>query len=80
MPPLALPKTPLVELREYHLNAQGTEHQPIGIAIAAGPYTLDDNLLFEPLTALLKAIENEQPDLLILVGVPSSCYYLPSNI
>ncbi|KAI8058371.1 DNA polymerase alpha/epsilon subunit B-domain-containing protein [Syncephalis plumigaleata] len=49
MPPLALPKTPLVELREYHLNAQGTEHQPIGIAIAA-------------------AIEDEQPDLLILVN------------
>ncbi|RKP23937.1 hypothetical protein SYNPS1DRAFT_30291 [Syncephalis pseudoplumigaleata] len=69
MPPLTVPKTPFVELREYHMDGQGNVHQPIAMAIAAGPYTLDDNLQFEPLRALLGAIEKEQPDMLIMVGV-----------
>jgi DNA polymerase alpha subunit B len=62
-----LPKTPLVELREYHLTSQGREHKPVGLMVAAGPYTLDDSLHFEPLLALLEAIERDQPDLAILV-------------
>ncbi|KAI9594523.1 DNA polymerase alpha subunit B N-terminal-domain-containing protein [Syncephalis fuscata] len=68
MPPIALPKTPLTELREYHLGSQGIEHEPVGLIVAAGPYTLDDSLKFEPLVELLKKIEQNLPDLVILMG------------
>jgi len=36
--------------------------------VAAGPFTLDDDLLFQPLSALLEVVVEERPDVLILVG------------
>ncbi|RKO84842.1 DNA polymerase alpha/epsilon subunit B-domain-containing protein, partial [Blyttiomyces helicus] len=42
---------------------------PINIIVAAGPYTLDSNLSFEPLEALVTdVVEVEKPDVIILVG------------
>ena len=35
--------------------------------VAAGPFTLDTDLSFEPLQALLEVAERERPDVLILV-------------
>ncbi|RUP48389.1 hypothetical protein BC936DRAFT_144641 [Jimgerdemannia flammicorona] len=41
--------------------------QPLTFVVAAGPYTLDDNLLFEPLQELVDRILEEQPDLIVLI-------------
>lgn len=38
--------------------------------VAAGPYTLDDDLLYQPLAALIDVAINERPDVLILARVP----------
>ncbi|KAF8937862.1 DNA-directed DNA polymerase alpha subunit pol12 [Haplosporangium gracile] len=42
--------------------------QPIKIIVAAGPYTLSDNLLFEPFAALMEHVNTERPDVLLLMG------------
>ncbi|KAG0321875.1 DNA-directed DNA polymerase alpha subunit pol12 [Linnemannia gamsii] len=42
--------------------------QPIKMIVAAGPYTLSDNLLFEPFAALMENINAERPDVLLLMG------------
>ena len=36
--------------------------------IAAGPYTLDDDLSYEPLQALTDVVLDERPDVLIMVS------------
>jgi DNA polymerase alpha subunit B len=36
--------------------------------VAAGPFTLDDDLLYQPLSALLEVVSEERPDVLILVS------------
>ena len=36
--------------------------------VAAGPFTTSDSLLYEPLADLMKTVENDRPDLLILVS------------
>ncbi|KAG0278605.1 DNA-directed DNA polymerase alpha subunit pol12 [Linnemannia exigua] len=42
--------------------------QPIKMIVAAGPYTLSDNLLFEPFAALMEHVNTERPDVLLLMG------------
>ncbi|KAF9090803.1 DNA-directed DNA polymerase alpha subunit pol12 [Mortierella sp. AD031] len=42
--------------------------QPIKMIAAAGPYTLSDNLLFEPFKALMDHVNTERPDVLLLMG------------
>jgi len=37
--------------------------------VAAGPFTLDDDLLYQPLSALLEVVVEERPDVLILVSL-----------
>jgi hypothetical protein len=39
----------------------------MSFTIAAGPYTLDDDLLFHPLSALVEIVIEEKPDVLIMV-------------
>ncbi|XP_066942609.1 DNA polymerase alpha subunit B isoform X2 [Macrobrachium rosenbergii] len=41
---------------------------PVQVIVACGPFTTTDNLLYEPLTDLLMAIQNNPPHLLILMG------------
>ncbi|KAI4461343.1 dna polymerase 2 alpha 70 kda subunit [Holotrichia oblita] len=42
--------------------------QHLRIIVAVGPYTLSENLLYEPLQDLLKQIVQEKPNILILIG------------
>lgn len=57
MPPAV--STPVVE----------PESSPVArVAVASGPYTLPDNLKYEPLDALLKAILPSEPDVVVLLG------------
>ena len=39
----------------------------MNILVACGPFTTADNLLYEPLSDLLKVILNQEPDVAILV-------------
>ena len=48
-----------------HTQLQG---QPLSIIIAAGPFTLDTDLDYEPLDALMEVVRDDRPDALILVG------------
>ncbi|WOO78183.1 DNA polymerase alpha subunit B [Vanrija pseudolonga] len=41
---------------------------PISVHVAAGPYTLEDNLDYEPLDALVDVACDERPDVVILLG------------
>ena len=45
--------------------------QPFSMTIASGPYTLDDDMTYAPLQALIDTAIEERPDVLILV---SSCH------
>ena len=41
---------------------------PLDVFVAAGPYTTSDNLLYEPLRDLLKAIQRNKPHVAVLIG------------
>ncbi|KAJ2960153.1 hypothetical protein NQZ79_g4508 [Umbelopsis isabellina] len=71
LPSLAVHDTD--ELYEYN-HGEMTKGQPLDICVAAGPYTLDDDLTYQPLEDLLQTLASEQPDILILLGpfVPAS--------
>jgi len=42
--------------------------EPFSMLVAAGPFTTSDSLLYEPLTDLMRTVQNDKPDLLILLG------------
>ena len=55
----------------FHLLSQLTALlclEPFLMMVAAGPFTTSDSLLYEPLADLMKTVENDRPDLLILVS------------
>lgn len=63
------PLPPLVvrEPKELLEFAGKMNEQPLTFIIAAGPYTLEEDLLFNPLQDLVERIVEEQPDLVVLV-------------
>ncbi len=56
-------------LEDFHYRRMSG--QPIKMIAAAGPYTLNDNLLFEPFAALMEHVDKERPDVLLLVSDPT---------
>ncbi|KAF9359045.1 DNA-directed DNA polymerase alpha subunit pol12 [Mortierella sp. AD094] len=66
LPSLPMARANPDELVNYHYKNLGG--QPIKMIVAAGPYTLSDNLLFEPFSALMNHISVERPDILLLMG------------
>ncbi|KAJ1569601.1 DNA-directed DNA polymerase alpha subunit pol12 [Nowakowskiella sp. JEL0078] len=58
--------TSLSQLLEYY--PLDKEFAPIKIFVAAGPYTLDDSLRYEPLEEFVSLVEKEQPDCVVLLG------------
>lgn len=42
--------------------------EPLQIVAAAGPFTVSDNLLYEPLDDLIKYVIQHKPHVLILIG------------
>lgn len=46
--------------------------EPFLMSVAAGPFTTSDSLLYEPLADLMKKVQNDKPDLLILVSLDNS--------
>ncbi|KAF9903629.1 DNA-directed DNA polymerase alpha subunit pol12 [Linnemannia zychae] len=66
-----LPSLPMAgaspsDLEDFHYRKMAG--QPIKMIVAAGPYTLSDNLLFEPFAALMEHVNAERPDVLLLMG------------
>ncbi|EDO41269.1 predicted protein [Nematostella vectensis] len=41
---------------------------PFVVVVAAGPYTTSDSLMYEPLADLIRMVQKNKPDLLILLG------------
>ncbi|KAG0003163.1 DNA-directed DNA polymerase alpha subunit pol12 [Entomortierella chlamydospora] len=66
LPPLPMARANPEELVNCHYKKLGG--QPIKMIVAAGPYTLSDNLLFEPFSALMNHVSVERPDILLLMG------------
>ncbi|KAI9313261.1 DNA polymerase alpha/epsilon subunit B-domain-containing protein [Dichotomocladium elegans] len=64
MPPLppAIPH----EMRVAH--GKPVQTHPAAVVLAAGPYTLDTDMSYQPLDELIKTCTKEQPDVLILLG------------
>ncbi|KAI9204070.1 DNA polymerase alpha/epsilon subunit B-domain-containing protein [Polychytrium aggregatum] len=68
--PPALPATTcsLANLARMYPADKPTSKYPLNIVIASGPYTLNDSLEFEPLEDLVQAIEEQMPDVVLLLG------------
>ncbi|XP_058947693.2 DNA polymerase alpha subunit B [Pocillopora verrucosa] len=49
-------------------DSEDMSSEPFLMLVAAGPFTTSDSLLYEPLADLIKTVQNDKPDLLILLG------------
>lgn len=65
-PPSPLAQTPVTELIEYQ-KGEKLAGRPMSVYVSAGPYTLDSDLRYEPLDALMDVVCNERPDVAIMV-------------
>ncbi|WWC66502.1 uncharacterized protein I206_100404 [Kwoniella pini CBS 10737] len=65
--PSALAQSPSSELLDFQ-HGDKLKGQPVSMITAAGPYTLEDDLTFAPLDALLEVAVRERPDVLLLLG------------
>ncbi|CAN6617999.1 DNA polymerase alpha subunit B [Trichomonascus vanleenenianus] len=62
---LPMPATDRLEVESIIERQKGA---PASVAVAAGPYTTNDNLMFEPLDDLISHIIEKQPHVAILMG------------
>jgi DNA polymerase alpha subunit B len=69
MPPADQPATPWAELIRNQHGKTTLDGQPMSVVAACGPYTLDDNLEYGPLNALLEEMSTLKPDILVLVSL-----------
>ncbi|CCJ30096.1 unnamed protein product [Pneumocystis jirovecii] len=65
LPLLPFSATSLSDFKRYNSLLNG---MPQKIFVASGPYTVNDNILFEPLTELCNKIQEEKPDVSIFIG------------
>ncbi|GAA6050009.1 hypothetical protein JCM3770_001911 [Rhodotorula araucariae] len=70
MPPIDATYTPPTELlaKQYGNQPKQLNGAPMSVIVAAGPYTVDHDLEYEPLQALLGLAQEEKPDVLVLTG------------
>lgn len=66
-PPAEPVMTPRDELLDYQ-QGERLGGLPVSVHIAAGPYSLDSDLLYEPLDVLIDVACDERPDVLIMVN------------
>lgn len=69
MPPVDQPESSISELIEFQHGRNKLDGQPMSVVAACGPYTIDDDLHYAPLAALLDEMTDLRPDLLILVSM-----------
>lgn len=65
--PSFMPATTASELLDYQ-HEGAMQGQPVSVVVAAGPYTLDSDMHYEPFDALMGMVRNDRPDALILVS------------
>ncbi|KAJ5946810.1 hypothetical protein N7454_003649 [Penicillium verhagenii] len=65
LPPAA---SPAVTLDNINQRLEGSGNLPLNIMVAAGPYTADDNLDYEPLHELCRKAAESYADSLVLLG------------
>ncbi|PIA16965.1 hypothetical protein COEREDRAFT_28023, partial [Coemansia reversa NRRL 1564] len=58
----------LPRLRKHDTDSSGSSLASFDAVVAAGPYTLDDNLEFEPLRDLVEHVLAARPSLVLLLG------------
>ena len=51
----------------------------MSMAIAAGPYTLDDDLSYAPFETLIDNVVEETPDVLVLASVSTYTFGFPAH-
>ncbi|GAA6029568.1 hypothetical protein JCM8097_000942 [Rhodosporidiobolus ruineniae] len=70
MPPLDASYTPPSELlsHQYGDGPKELDGNPMAVLVASGPYTVESDLEFEPLKALVEAAKKERPDVVVLTG------------
>lgn len=71
--PQQLPKPDMAsssisELFKFNYGPSKMNGEPLCLVAASGPYTLDDDLSFSPMHALLETVSENLPDVLILMG------------
>ena len=67
-PPPSSGATPVSELMSFYPLDDPNAKRPINVVIGCGPFTLDDSLEYEPFEELVTSIENQPPDIVILMG------------
>lgn len=75
MPPLSAVKTHSTELLEMQHSTDSLGSSPMSVMVATGPFTIDNNLNYEPFDALMSQVEKRQPDVLVLVRKRPSQYF-----
>lgn len=68
MPPTDPPETAVSELIRLQHGPKTLKGEPMSVVTACGPYTLDDDLDYAPLAALMEELGNIRPDVVILVS------------
>ena len=56
------------KLLEYHYSKDYQNGLPINVIIASGPFTINDNLSYDPLRDLISRVLKSKPDVVILIG------------
>lgn len=70
MPPILDPhytKPSQLLKKQYGTDRRELGGSPLNVIVAAGPYTVDADLEFEPLEVLLEQVGKEKPDVIVLV-------------
>jgi len=73
LPLLPMANSSPLDLKRFRDQKRG---RPLKMIAAAGPYTLSDNLLFEPFAELMNHVHKERPDVLLLVCNPSPLSFI----
>jgi len=66
--PRPLASTPVESVLDYNYGKTCLNGKPLSIMVAAGPFTTSDNLHYEPLRDLLGQVNQNNSDVLILIG------------
>ncbi|KAJ3217881.1 hypothetical protein HK099_005307 [Clydaea vesicula] len=66
-----LPNTPVVELKKLYNDRKKGE--PSNIFVASGPFTLEENLFFEPFEEFTLKVIEEKPNIVLLLGPFLDC-------
>lgn len=82
LPPPDAPYTAPSELfaSQYGNELKQLGGAPLAVITASGPFTVDTDLEYAPLEALLKVVREEKPDVLILVRTPLDYLYLTLTV